>query len=107
MNSAAPGRRVGEIAVDELFDTFGGDGEQSGIQNDKSGVGAEMGCGFRWANAAGVLHEELAGDAAKEGGVLGEGRERKEQEETERTEKGEWNWAKGRNIEHRTSNIEP
>ena len=71
MDSAAPGCGVGEVTIDELFDAFGGDGEESGIENDESRVGAEMGCGFRRAGTAGVLDEELAGDAANEGGVLG------------------------------------
>jgi hypothetical protein len=73
MDSAAPGRDVGELAVEELFDAFGGDCEESGIENDESGVGVKKVCGFGRARAAGVLDKELAGDAPDQGGVLGEG----------------------------------
>jgi len=73
MDSAAPWRGVGEFAIEELFDAFGGDGEEVGVEDDKGGVGSEVGCGFGRSGAAGVVDEKLAAEAANEGGVLGEG----------------------------------
>ena len=75
VDSTAPGSGVGKFAIEELFDAFGGDREKVGVEDDKGGVGSEMGCGFGRSGAAGVVNEKLAGEAANAGGGLGESRE--------------------------------
>ena len=86
MNAAAPGSSVGEVAIQELFDALGGDGEQCWVEDNEGRVGAEVICSFGWASAAGVMNKELAADAASESGVLSVGKKGNEQQETEGTE---------------------
>jgi hypothetical protein len=88
MNAAAPGSGVGEFAIEEEFDAFGGNSEEVGIQHDEGFVGAESGGSFGGASGAGVVHKELAGEAADEGGLGARGR-RSEQKETKKTKQGE------------------
>ena len=84
MDSAAPGGGVGEFAIEELFDAFAGDCEEVWVEDNKGGVGPEMGSSLGRAGAASIVNEKLAAEAANEGGDLGEGGERDQQEETER-----------------------
>ena len=83
MDSTAPGSGGGEFAIKELFDALGGDCEKCGIKDDESRVGPEISCGFGRASAAGVMDEELAGDAASESAVLGVAPMSNEQEAAE------------------------
>ena len=86
MNAAAPGSGVGEVAIEELFDALGGDGEQCWVEDNEGRVCAEVICSFGWTSAAGVMNQELAADAASQSGVLGVGKKGNEQEGTEGTE---------------------
>jgi hypothetical protein len=89
VDSTAPRRGVGEFAIEELFDTFGGNCEEVGVEDDKGGVGPEVGGDFGRPGAAGVVNEKLAAEAANESGGLREGGLGKEQKETEETEKAD------------------
>jgi hypothetical protein len=73
MDSAAPWSGIGEFAVEELFDAFGGNGEHGGFEDNQGRVCAEVGGGFGRTGTARVMHEELAAEAASQSvDVLGE-----------------------------------
>jgi len=77
---------LARVAIEELFDALGGDGEQCWVEDNEGRVCAEVICSFGWTSAAGVMNEELAADAASESGVLGVRKKGNAQEGTEGTE---------------------
>ena len=66
MNSAAPWRNIGEFAIEELLDAFGGDCEKIGVKDDKGGIGSKTRRGLGWTRTARVTNKKLATQAADE-----------------------------------------